>query len=128
MRSGWPSSMRLAPQRRWRDCAATPRRKSIARRRVPTGTGKDDLHRHALPDGHDHAHGHRRSDERDRFLAYVEQILVSTLKPNDIVIMDKLPARKPDAVRAAIEAAGADLRFLPPYGPDYSLTEKLFHS
>ena len=45
------------------------------------------------------------------FLAYVEQMLVPTLKPGDIVIMDNLPAHKSAAVRAAIEAAGAELRF-----------------
>ena len=51
------------------------------------------------------------------FPAYVEQVLVPTLSPGDIVIMDNLPAHKPIAVREAIEAAGAELRFLPPYSP-----------
>ncbi|MBC6445558.1 MAG: transposase, partial [Alphaproteobacteria bacterium GM202ARS2] len=50
------------------------------------------------------------------FLAYVEQVLVPTLSPGDIVIMDNLPAHKPVAVREAIETAGATLKFLPPYG------------
>ena len=40
------------------------------------------------------------------FLAYVEQVLIPTLKPGDIVVMDNLPAHKIAAVRAAIEAAG----------------------
>ena len=44
------------------------------------------------------------------FLAYVEQVLVPTLKPGEIVVMDNLPAHKPIAVRAAIEVAGAELR------------------
>ena len=44
------------------------------------------------------------------FLAYVEQVLVPTLRPGDIVIMDNLPAHKPVAVRQAIERAGAQLR------------------
>ncbi len=48
------------------------------------------------------------------FLAYVEQVLVPTLSPGDIVVMDNLPAHKPAGVRAAIEAAGASLRYLPP--------------
>ena len=48
------------------------------------------------------------------FLAYVEQVLVPTLSPGDIVIMDNLSAHKSPAVRHAIEAAGAELRFLPP--------------
>jgi transposase len=47
-------------------------------------------------------------------LAYIEQVLVPTLSPGDIVIMDNLPAHKPVAVREAIEAAGAELRCLPP--------------
>ena len=53
------------------------------------------------------------------FLAYVEQVLVPTLAPGDIVVMDNLPAHKPVAVRHAIEGAGAELRFLPPYSPDF---------
>ncbi len=54
------------------------------------------------------------------FLAYVEQVLVPTLKPGDIVVMDNLPAHKPIAVRTAIEVAAAELRFLPPYSPDFN--------
>ena len=60
------------------------------------------------------------------FLAYVEQALVPTLKPGDIVVMDNLPAHKPLAVRRAIEAAGAELRFLPPYSPDFNPIEMAF--
>lgn len=57
------------------------------------------------------------------FLAYVEQVLVPTLAPGDIVIMDNLPAHKGAAVRKAIEQAGAELRFLPPYSPDLNPIE-----
>lgn len=60
------------------------------------------------------------------FLAYVEQMLVPTLKPGDIVIMDNLPAHKPVAIREAIENAGATLRFLPPYSPDFNPIEMAF--
>ncbi len=60
------------------------------------------------------------------FLAYVEQVLAPTLIPGDIVIMDNLPAHKPAAVRRAIEAAGAELRFLPPYSPDLNPIEMAF--
>lgn len=60
------------------------------------------------------------------FLAYVEQALVPTLKPGDVVVKDNLPAHKPPAVRAAIERAGAELRFLPPYSPDFSPIELAF--
>lgn len=60
------------------------------------------------------------------FLAYVEQVLVPTLTPGDIVVMDNLPAHKPAAVRKAIEAAGAEVRFLPPYSPDFNPIEMAF--
>jgi transposase len=60
------------------------------------------------------------------FLAYVGQVLAPTLIPGDIVIMDNLPAHKPAAVRRAIEAAGAELRFLPPYSPDFNPIEMAF--
>ena len=60
------------------------------------------------------------------FLAYVEQVLVPTLKPGDIVVMDNLPAHKPLAVRRAIQAASAELRFLPPYSPDFNPIEMAF--
>ena len=49
-----------------------------------------------------------------------------SLSPGDVVIMDNLPAHKPMAVRTAIEAAGAELRFLPPYSPDFNPIEMAF--
>jgi transposase len=60
------------------------------------------------------------------FLAYVQQVLVPTLRPGDVVVLDNLPAHKPAAVRAAIEAAGAELRYLPPYSPDLNPIEMAF--
>jgi transposase len=60
------------------------------------------------------------------FLAYVEQILVPTLKPGDIVIMDNLSSHKSPAVEAAITAVGATLRYLPPYSPDLNPIEQAF--
>lgn len=57
------------------------------------------------------------------FLAWVEEMLVPTLAPGDVVIMDNLPAHKPAAVRAAIERCGAELRLLPPYSPDLNPIE-----
>ena len=57
------------------------------------------------------------------FLAYVEQVLLPTLKPGDIVVMDNLPAHKPAGVREAIERVGATLAFLPPYSPDFNPIE-----
>jgi len=60
------------------------------------------------------------------FLAYVEQLLVPTLAPGDIVIMDNLGSHKGQAVRRAIRAAGARLFFLPPYSPDLNPIEQVF--
>ena len=62
----------------------------------------------------------------ESFLAYVEQVLVPTLKPGDIVIIDNLGSHKAKAVRHAIRAAGARLFFLPPYSPDLNPIEQVF--
>ena len=60
------------------------------------------------------------------FTAWVEQCLVPTLKPGDIVIMDNLGSHKGQAVRQAIRSAGAKLLFLPPYSPDLNPIEQVF--
>ena len=60
------------------------------------------------------------------FLAYVLQVLVPTLRPGDIVILDNLAAHKGAAVRQAIEAVGATLLFLPPYSPEFNPIENAF--
>lgn len=62
----------------------------------------------------------------ERFLAYVEQFLVPTLAPGDIVILDNLGSHKGPAVRKAIRAVGAKLFFLPPYSPDLNPIEQVF--
>ena len=51
------------------------------------------------------------------FVCYIEQCLVPTLRRRDVVIMDNLSAHKGAAVRDAIEAVGATLRYLPQYSP-----------
>ena len=58
------------------------------------------------------------------FLAYVEQVLVPTLRKGDVVFVDNLPAHKVVGVPEAIEAAGATLRFLPAYSPDLNPIEQ----
>jgi transposase len=58
------------------------------------------------------------------FCEYLRQCLVPTLCPGDIVVMDNLPAHKNPAVRQIIEAAGAELRYLPPYSPDLNPIEQ----
>jgi transposase len=60
------------------------------------------------------------------FLAYVEQVLVPTLKPGDIVAMDHLGSHRGDKVRQFIEACGAKLVFLPKYSPDLNPIEMAF--
>ena len=60
------------------------------------------------------------------FLAYIEQFLVPTLKPGDVVIMDNLGSHKGKDVRSAIRVAGAKLFFLPPYSPDLNPIEQVF--
>jgi len=60
------------------------------------------------------------------FRAYVNQALVPTLKPGDIVVMDNLGSHKGKAVREAIKAAGARLWFLPKYSPDLNPIEQTF--
>lgn len=60
------------------------------------------------------------------FLAYVRRVLAPVLHPGDVVIMDNLGSHKSAAVREAIEAAGAELRFLPPYSPDLNPIENAF--
>ena len=62
----------------------------------------------------------------ETFQAWIEQFLVPTLTPGDIVVMDNLGSHKGPGVRAAIEAAGAKLLFLPAYSPDFNPIEKVF--
>jgi len=62
----------------------------------------------------------------ESFLRYVEQFLVPTLRPGDLVVMDNLGSHKGEAVKTAIRAAGARLVFLPPYSPDLNPIEQVF--
>ena len=63
---------------------------------------------------------------RAAFETYVEKVLVPDLRPGDIVIMDNLSSHKGPRVRKLIEAAGAKLRYLPPYSPDFNPIENAF--
>lgn len=62
--------------------------------------------------------------DADIFLAYLEQVLTPALKSGDVVVMDNLSAHKVNGVRQLIEAAGAELLYLPPYSPDLNPIEK----
>lgn len=63
---------------------------------------------------------------RDAFTVYVEQVLVPSLRPGDVVIMDNLAAHKSPRINLAIRKAGARLRYLPPYSPDMNPIENAF--
>jgi transposase len=58
---------------------------------------------------------------RDAFRAYINQVLMPTLRRGDIIVMDNLPAHKGPNTRTTIEAAGASLLYHPPYSPDFLL-------
>ncbi|MDB5731539.1 MAG: Transposase of insertion sequence ISRm10, orfB C-terminus protein [Variovorax sp.] len=60
------------------------------------------------------------------FVGWVEQMLAAELRAGDIVVMDNLGSHKVQGVRQAIEAAGAELRYLPAYSPDMNPIEQVF--
>jgi len=62
----------------------------------------------------------------DVFEAFVEQVLVPQLRPGDVVVMDNLSSHKRARTRELIEAAGAELEYLPPYSPDLNPIEMVF--
>ena len=62
--------------------------------------------------------------ELNTILAWVEQLLVPTLRSGDIVVMDNLSSHKDPAIRRAIRAAGAKLFYLPQYSPDLNPIEQ----
>ncbi len=63
---------------------------------------------------------------RIAFETYVAEVLVPELRPGDVVVMDNLSSHKGPRVREMIEAAGAELRYLPPYSPDFNPIENAF--
>jgi transposase len=60
------------------------------------------------------------------FREYVRQVLLPTLRPGDIVVLDNLSAHKDIGALATIKSAGADVWFLPPYSPDFNPIEKMW--
>ena len=62
----------------------------------------------------------------DSFRLYVEKVLIPTLRPGDIVIMDNLGSHKGKLVRQLIRSAGARLFYLPKYSPDLNPIEQVF--
>jgi len=64
--------------------------------------------------------------DKDVFREYVRRVLVPTLRPGDIVVLDNLSAHKDSETLELIESARAALRFLPPYSPDLNPIEKMW--
>ncbi len=60
------------------------------------------------------------------FEAYVERVLLPSLSPGRVVVLDNLAAHKGERVRELIEERGCELLFLPPYSPDFSPIEEAF--
>jgi transposase len=111
----------MAPLRGWAPCGARLTAK------VPHGHWKTTTFLAALR--------HNRIDapwlidgpiDGESFRTYVEQVLVPTLRPGDIVVMDNLGSHKGKVVRRLIRSAGAKLLFLPKYSPDLNPIEQVF--
>ena len=64
--------------------------------------------------------------DADLFEAFVAQVLVPELRQGDVVVMDNLSSHKRARTRNLIEAAGAELLYLPPYSPDFNPIEMIF--
>ena len=64
--------------------------------------------------------------DREVFTAYVREILVPALKPGDIVVMDNLSSHKIPAIAEIIQAARAEVWYLPPYSPDFNPIEQMW--
>lgn len=64
--------------------------------------------------------------DTESFRAYVDQVLVPTLRPGDIVVMDNLSPHKSDPTVALITNTGAQVLFLPAYSPDFNPIEKMW--
>jgi transposase len=62
----------------------------------------------------------------DLFVAYVRRVLVPALRPGDVVVWDNLACHRRAEARAAVEGAGCEVRFLPPYSPDLNPIELAF--
>jgi transposase len=63
---------------------------------------------------------------KEVFQAYVQHILLPTLKAGDVVVLDNLSAHKNKAIRDLMESVGAELWYLPPYSPDLNPIEKMW--
>ena len=60
------------------------------------------------------------------FHTYVEQVLLPTVRPGDLVVMDNLAPHKAEETLALIRGVGAEVLFLPAYSPDFNPIEKMW--
>jgi transposase len=112
-----------ASVRMTRAYARAPRRERAVGR-VPRNHGKATSIVAALtPDGLRAPCRRLGAFNADRFVEYVERTLAPALRPGQVVVLDNLSVHKDRRVRAAVEAAGCRLLFLPPYSPDCSPIE-----
>ena len=103
-----------------------PAWRAITDERAARALQDDDLHRWLAQQRHVAPFVIDRPVNRTILEAWVEHVLVPNLGQGDIVVMDNLSSHKGPRVRALIEAAGATLRYLPPYSPDFNPIEKAF--
>ncbi len=66
------------------------------------------------------------STTKEVFEAYLEQVLLPEVHEGQVLIMDKLPAHKPNRMRELIEERGCQLLYLPSYSPEYNPIEEAF--
>jgi len=92
----------------------------------PLGRPLEDPHHPQRPEPGRPAGDHdiEQATDGDIFLAYLEQVLGPKLRPGDVVVMDNLSAHKWPGFEQLIQAAGAELLYLPPYSPDLNPIEK----
>jgi transposase len=124
IRGGWCSSMRPGPRPTWRRCGAGAGEAASARQGATWSLEDPDVRRGAAIASMRPASSTVRSTAKAP--AYVEQILLPTLAPGDIVIMDNLGSHKGRAVRDAIRSVGAHRQLLPPYSPDLNPIKQAF--
>jgi transposase len=66
------------------------------------------------------------STTKEVFEAYLEKVLLPEVHEGQVLVMDKLPAHKPNMMRELIERQGCELLYLPSYSPDYNPIEEAF--
>ena len=94
---------------------------------VPRNQGKNTTLVAALmPDGLQEPWLLEGAMTTETFAWYIRQELAPRLRPGQVVVLDNLSAQKASSMRQAIESRGCDLRFLPPYSPDFTPIEQAF--